>query len=62
VTVDCPTYEPEGPFGAKEVGEGITCPTAGALANAIYHAVGVRITDPPLTPEKILMALKGKSA
>ncbi len=62
VTVDCPTYEPEGPFGAKEVGEGITCPTAGALANAIYHAVGVRITNPPLTPEKILMALKGKSA
>jgi len=54
------TYEPEGPFGAKEAGEGLTCPTAGALANAIYHAVGVRIKDAPITPEKILKALKEK--
>jgi 4-hydroxybenzoyl-CoA reductase alpha subunit len=53
------TYEPEGPFGAKEAGEGLTCPTAGAMANAIYNAVGVRITDNPVTPEKVWRALKG---
>jgi 4-hydroxybenzoyl-CoA reductase alpha subunit len=54
------TYEPEGPFGAKEAGEGLTNPTAGAIGNAVYKAVGVRITDLPLTPEKILQALKEK--
>lgn len=54
------TYEPEGPFGAKEAGEGLTCPTAGALANAIYHAVGVRINNNPITPEKVLKALGEK--
>jgi len=59
-TIEIDTYEPEGPFGAKEAGEGLTCPTAGALANAIYHAVGVRITENPITPEKVLKALKEK--
>ena len=52
------TYEPEGPFGAKEAGEGLTNPTAGAIANAVYKAVRVRITDLPITPEKVLRALK----
>jgi 4-hydroxybenzoyl-CoA reductase subunit alpha len=56
------TYEPEGPFGAKEAGEGLTNPTAGAIGNAIYNAVGVRITDTPITPEKILRALQEKQA
>jgi len=54
------TYEPEGPFGAKEAGEGLTNPNAGCIANAIYDAVGVRITDMPITPEKILRALDEK--
>ena len=54
------TYEPEGPFGAKEAGEGLTNPNAGCIANAIYDAVGVRITDMPITPEKILKALDEK--
>ena len=54
------TYEPEGPFGAKEAGEGLTNPTAGAIGNAIYKAVGVRINDLPITPEKVLKALKEK--
>jgi 4-hydroxybenzoyl-CoA reductase subunit alpha len=54
------TYEPEGPFGAKEAGEGLTNPTAGAIANAVYNAVGVRITDLPITPEKVFRALKEK--
>ena len=54
------SYEPEGPFGAKEAGEGLTNPTAGAIGNAIYNAVGVRIKDLPITPEKVFNALKEK--
>ena len=52
------SYEPEGPFGAKEVGEGATLPVLGAIANAIADAIGVRIFDLPITPEKILKALE----
>jgi|LGOV01.1.fsa_nt_gb CO/xanthine dehydrogenase Mo-binding subunit len=52
------SYEASGPYGAKSVGEiGIDTPPA-ALANAIYNAVGVRLKTLPLTPEKILMAMK----
>ncbi len=47
-----------GPFGAKGVGEPGLVPTAPAIANAVYNAVGVRIRDLPITPEKILEALK----
>ena len=47
----------EGPFGAKGVGEPAAAPTAPAIANAIFDAVGVRINDLPITPEKILRAL-----
>jgi 4-hydroxybenzoyl-CoA reductase alpha subunit len=54
------TYEPEGPFGAKEAGEGLTNPTAGAIANAVCKAVGVRITEIPITPEKVFRALREK--
>jgi 4-hydroxybenzoyl-CoA reductase subunit alpha len=54
------TFEQEGPFGAKEAGEGLTNPTAGAIANAVYNAVGVRITTLPITPEKVLKALEEK--
>ena len=52
------SYEPEGPYGAKEVGEGATLPVLGAIANAITDAIGVRIFDLPITPEKILNAIK----
>jgi CO/xanthine dehydrogenase Mo-binding subunit len=52
--------EPSGPFGAKCVGEPPSLPTAPAIINAIYNAVGVRIKDLPATPEKILQALKEK--
>ena len=55
------TQDPEGPFGAKGVGEPGLVPTAPALANAIYDAVGVRIRDLPITPEKVLDALKRKN-
>ena len=47
-----------GPYGAKGVGEPGLVPTAPAIANAVYDAIGVRITDLPITPEKILKALK----
>jgi xanthine dehydrogenase molybdenum-binding subunit len=47
-----------GPFGAKGVAEPGLVPTAPAIANAVYNAVGVRIRDLPMTPEKVLAALK----
>jgi len=50
----------EGPFGAKGLGEPALAPTAAAIANAIYAAVGVKIRDLPITPEKILEGLKQK--
>ena len=49
-----------GPYGAKGVGEPGCVPVAPAIANAVYDAVGVRIKDLPITPEKILRALKEK--
>jgi CO/xanthine dehydrogenase Mo-binding subunit len=50
----------EGPWGAKGIGEMTTVPTAPAIANAIYDAIGVRIKDLPITPDKILSALRKK--
>lgn len=52
------TNDEAGPFGAKGIGEPGLVPTAPAIANAIYNAVGVRIRELPITPEKILAALK----
>ncbi len=46
-----------GPFGAKEVGQGPLLPIMPAVANAVFDAVGVRIDEVPITPEKILRAL-----
>jgi len=54
------SYEPAGPFGAKEVGEGATLPVLGAIANAIADAIGVRIYELPITPEKVLNAIRSK--
>jgi 4-hydroxybenzoyl-CoA reductase subunit alpha len=54
---DVESYEPAGPFGAKEVGEGVVAQTLAAIANAVYDAIGVRITTLPITPEKVLAAL-----
>jgi 4-hydroxybenzoyl-CoA reductase alpha subunit len=50
--------DPEGPFGAKEVGQGPLLPVPPAIANAVYDAVGVRIDEVPITPEKVLKAIK----
>jgi CO/xanthine dehydrogenase Mo-binding subunit len=50
----------DGPYGAKGIGEPGLVPTAPAIANAIYDAIGVRITSLPITPEKVLAALREK--
>jgi 4-hydroxybenzoyl-CoA reductase alpha subunit len=54
------SYEPSGPFGAKGVGEIGLDPVPAAVANAIFDAVGVRITDLPITAEKMWAALRKK--
>ena len=54
--------DPNCPFGAKEVGQGPLLPVMPAVANAIYDAVGVRIDEIPITPDKILRALELKAA
>ena len=53
--------DPNGPFGAKEVGQGPLLPVMPAVANAVYDAVGVRIDEVPITPEKVLKAIRGKA-
>ena len=50
--------DPNGPFGAKEVGQGPLLPIPPAVANALFDAVGVRVDEIPATPEKVLAALK----
>ena len=52
--------EVTGPFGAKGLGEPVMLPTAPAILNAIYDAIGVRFYELPVTCEKVLLALKGK--
>ena len=52
------TDDPEGPFGAKEAGQGPLLPVMPAIANAIYQAVGVRVDEIPITPEKVLKGLE----
>ena len=53
--------DPNGPFGAKEVGQGPLLPVPPAVANAVYDAVGVRIDEVPIMPEKVLKALREKA-
>lgn len=53
--------DPNGPYGAKEVGQGPLLPVPPAVANAVYDAVGVRIDEVPIMPEKVLKALKDKA-
>jgi 4-hydroxybenzoyl-CoA reductase alpha subunit len=55
------TIDPEGPFGAKEAGQGPLLPVIPAVANAVYNAVGVRIDEVPITPEKVLKAMSERS-
>jgi CO/xanthine dehydrogenase Mo-binding subunit len=61
VSIEAPvleTYDKDGPFGAKGIGEPGCVPTAPAVANAIYDAVGARIKDLPITPERVLAAIR----
>lgn len=54
------TIDPFGPFGAKEVGEGPITAVSPAIANAVSNAIGYRITELPITPERVLRVLKEK--
>jgi CO/xanthine dehydrogenase Mo-binding subunit len=54
------SHHEEGPFGAKGIGEPAAAPTAPAIANAIFDAIGIRIKDLPITPEKVIAALREK--
>ncbi len=54
------TLDPAGPYGAKEVGQGVLLPVVPAVLNAIYDAVGVRIDEVPASPDKIVRALEWK--
>lgn len=54
------SIDPEGPFGAKEAGEGPLHSTIPAIANAVYDAVGIRLRHLPFTPAKVLAALRAK--
>lgn len=60
-TAAAESYEPRGPFGAKEIGEGSLLPVLGAIANAIADACGVRVTELPITPERILSGLRARA-
>ena len=58
VEFEC-SYEPTGPYGAKSIGEIVINTPSPAIANAVYHAVGVRIRELPITAEKVFMGMKG---
>ncbi len=62
VTILVPTHEPTGPFGAKAIAEIPINGPAPAIANAVFHATGVRLRELPLTPERVLAALRAKPA
>ncbi len=65
-TLDVPEIVPiiveapheDGPYGAKGLAEVVLAPTSAAVANALFHATGVRISDLPITPEKVLRGLR----
>ncbi len=59
-TILVETNEPNGPFGAKEAGQGPLSPVIPAVANAVYNALGIQIDEIPITPEKVLKALEEK--
>ena len=53
---------PDGPYGAKGMAESITIPVGPAIAEAVYQAVGIRVTGYPMTAERILQLIKEKEA
>ena len=56
------SLDPEGPYGAKEAGEGPLHPAVPALSNAVFDAVGIRLTHLPFTPGRVLAALRLKAS
>jgi 4-hydroxybenzoyl-CoA reductase alpha subunit len=54
------TLDPQGPYGAKEVGQGPLLPVIPAVANALLDAAGIEISEVPITPEKVVAALEGR--
>lgn len=56
------SIDPEGPYGAKEAGEGPLHPSIPAISNAVYDAVGIRLTKLPFTPARVLAALAERDA
>jgi CO/xanthine dehydrogenase Mo-binding subunit len=60
VSLSIETHDPVGAFGAKESGEGTQVSTIPAIVNAIHNAIGVWMTDLPITSEKVLKALRDK--
>jgi CO/xanthine dehydrogenase Mo-binding subunit len=69
-SLDCPEFEalivesvdPEGPYGAKEAGEGPLHPSLPAIANAIYDAIGIRLDALPFTPPRVWRAIQAHAA
>jgi CO/xanthine dehydrogenase Mo-binding subunit len=61
-TIICGEPDAEGPFGAREAGEGSTAPVAPAIVNAINRATGLKFRELPVTPEKIWRAIREKKA
>jgi 4-hydroxybenzoyl-CoA reductase alpha subunit len=55
------SIDPEGPYGAKEAGQGPLLPVIPAVANAVYDALQIRIDETPITPDKVLKALEAKA-
>ncbi|MGI6684083.1 MAG: xanthine dehydrogenase family protein molybdopterin-binding subunit [Bacillota bacterium] len=61
ITVEfAPSYEPTGPFGAKSIGEIVINTPAPAIAQAVFNATGVYVRNLPITPEKVLLGIKGE--
>lgn len=58
VIVEVPASD--GPFGARGIGELPCVPSAGAIANAVFHATGVRMTELPMTPDRVFWALRAR--
>jgi 4-hydroxybenzoyl-CoA reductase subunit alpha len=61
-TTVVPSYEPRGPYGGKECGEGSTLPVIGAIANAVSDAIGVRVSELPINPERVRALIRQKEA
>ena len=59
-TILVETDDPDGPFGAKEAGQGPLLPVIPAVANAVYNAIGVRVDEIPISPDKIVRGLELK--